>query len=75
MLFRCAEDRALWRGTPDLGWDALVSGGVEASDIPATHQYMMHEPAVAVVAEQLEGCLRQARPANRDATGVAPRTV
>jgi len=66
VLFRCAEDRALWRGAPDLGWNALVAGGVETRDIPATHQYMMQEPAVAVLAEQLEDCLRQAR---RTATG------
>ena len=75
VLFRCAEDRALWRSAPDLGWDALVSGGVEIRDIPATHQFMMHEPAVGALAEQLESCLRRACSAAKDRNGPGTRVV
>jgi len=61
VLFRCAEDIALWRHAPDRGWNALVAGGVETQDIPTTHQDLMHEPAVAVLAERLAGFLMRAR--------------
>ena len=69
VLFRCAEDVALWRGAPLMGWNYLVAGGVEARDIPATHQYLMHEPAVALLAEHVEACLKTVREAAADEVG------
>ena len=59
VLFRCAEDIALWRHSPDKGWDGLVAGGLELRDIEATHQFLMQEPAVAELAAQLEDFLAQ----------------
>ena len=58
-IFRCAEDRFLWRRRPDLGWGGRVLGGITVHDVPATHQSLMAEPSVGhlarILATRLEG--------------------
>jgi thioesterase domain-containing protein len=52
-IFRCAEDRFLWRRRPDLGWGGRVLGGITVHDVPATHQSLMAEPSVGHLARIL----------------------
>jgi thioesterase domain-containing protein/acyl carrier protein len=65
-LFRCAEDRMLWRHTPELGWSGLAAGGITVHDIPTTHQNLLAEPAVALLAQRLTTCLATAHSRARD---------
>ena len=55
-LFRCSEDTVLWRRAPELGWHGLAAG-ITIHDVPATHQNLMSDPAVRIVAERLARCL------------------
>ncbi len=71
VLFRCTEERLLWRRVPEMGWRDLVAGGIEIHDIAATHQYLMQEPSVVELAERLETCLRDARADPRAAVPTA----
>lgn len=44
-------------GTPDLGWNALVSGGVEVRTVPGDHYSVIKEPYVRVLAANLLAAL------------------
>ncbi|NEQ16484.1 MAG: AMP-binding protein, partial [Moorea sp. SIO3E2] len=39
---------------PTLGWQAVTSSGIEVHTIPGYHEYMVHQPTVAIVAETLK---------------------
>jgi thioesterase domain-containing protein len=60
-LFRCLEDRVLWRRTPELGWRGVAGQGIGIHDLPATHQNLLAEPAVEVLARRLASCLAEAQ--------------
>lgn len=60
-LFRCLEDRVLWRRTPELGWRGLAGQGIRLHDLPATHQNLLAEPAVVALAREFAGCLAEAQ--------------
>ena len=47
-----------------MGWNVLAAGDVEALDIPATHQNLMHVRAVTLLAEHLETFLKNVREAD-----------
>jgi MbtH protein len=52
----------------DLGWSELAGGGVEVIAVPGSHDYLLKEPYVGVLAQRLGACLQKAQAA------VAPRT-
>src|SRR5206468_13792 len=45
---------------PLMGWQKLLSGRVEHTIIPGTHDSILTEPNVRVLAAVLTGCLRRA---------------
>jgi oxalate---CoA ligase len=45
----------------NLGWNNIVTGGVELHECPGTHTTVMQEPNVRVMAEKLTLCLQQAQ--------------
>jgi amino acid adenylation domain-containing protein len=51
----------------DLGWSELAAGGVEVIAVPGSHDNLLKEPYVRVLAERLGACLRMAQ------AGAAPR--
>jgi amino acid adenylation domain-containing protein len=44
-----------------LAWGNLAKGGAEALTVPGTHQSMLHEPHIAVLAGHVRRCLEAAR--------------
>jgi thioesterase domain-containing protein len=49
-----AEESGGWRfGKDRLKWRELARGGSVVHVIPGTHERMLHEPSVALVAERL----------------------
>jgi aspartate racemase len=60
-LFRARTGRLMGPGEPDLGWGAYAAGGVAVHVIPGTHESMIEEPHVRVLAEKLTACLDKAR--------------
>jgi len=52
-LFRAIEKPAAGRADPALGWGPLAAGGVEVVEVPGTHDTILDEPAVQVLAERL----------------------
>jgi thioesterase domain-containing protein len=56
-LFRAVEPSEHTPPEADFGWGAYALGGVTIIDVPGDHLSMMHEPHVAVLAEQLQKCL------------------
>jgi len=69
-LFRAARGIASAddRFGADLGWDRWTTGGVEVHEIPGTHEDLMTEPNVRVVAQEVAGCLaRDRKTHDRDA--------
>jgi len=54
VLFRATDpSRNGNYGTKDLGWGSLAAGGLEIIKIPGDHLSMLHEPNIAVLAEQM----------------------
>src|SRR5262249_33430775 len=67
VLFR-AKKQGLTNFNHTLGWDALVQDRVQVTVIPGTHESMLQEPNVQIVAARLRHLLERAQ--NR-----APRSV
>jgi thioesterase domain-containing protein/acyl carrier protein len=40
-------------------WENLMTGGIEVHEIPGTHETLLQEPHVQIVAEKLKACLAQ----------------
>jgi acyl transferase domain-containing protein/thioesterase domain-containing protein/NAD(P)-dependent dehydrogenase (short-subunit alcohol dehydrogenase family)/acyl carrier protein len=62
-LFRAARGIASAdeRFGSDLGWERWTTQGVEVHEIPGTHEDLMTEPNVRVVAQEVAGCLTRGR--------------
>src|SRR5690606_3711981 len=60
VLFR-ARKQGLSNFSHTLGWDALVEQRLEVHVIPGTHETMLQEPNVQIVASRLRGLLERAR--------------
>ena len=45
----------------DVGWGALIRGGLEIEPVPGLHHEILEEPNVGVLARQLSGYLRETR--------------
>lgn len=64
-LFRAAVGDATHAyDVPDLGWAPFARGGVELYEIPGTHDTLVLEPNVGILAAHLRACLDRARTAN-----------
>ena len=72
MLFR-AKKQGLTNFNHTLGWDALVEDRVQVNVIPGTHESMLQEPNVQIVAAKLRHLLQAAQ--NRRSTGVEHELV
>jgi amino acid adenylation domain-containing protein len=59
-LFR-ARKQGLMNFDPSLGWAAFTSGGVAINIIPGTHEKMLEEPNVQILAQELKTCLLEAQ--------------
>lgn len=55
-LFR-ARKQPLSRFDPTLGWGDLAAGGVTVNVIPGSHEKMLEEPNVHILATELKACL------------------
>ncbi|MCP4656600.1 MAG: non-ribosomal peptide synthetase, partial [bacterium] len=60
-LYRAEEQHPDLVDDLTLGWNEYVLGGIEIIPVPGTHQTLMREPQVAVVAARLTECLNRAR--------------
>lgn len=45
----------------DLGWSGLAQGGVDVIDVPGSHDTLLKEPYVRVLARRLRACLEKAQ--------------
>ena len=59
-LFR-AKKQGLTNFNHTLGWEALVDGRVEVTVIPGTHESMLQEPNVQIIATELKKLLIDAQ--------------
>ena len=59
-LFR-ARKQPLLTLDPTLGWDDLAEGGVAVNVIPGTHEKMLEEPNVHILAAELKACVVEAQ--------------
>ncbi len=57
--FRPIKHYACFDG-PELGWDKLVTGGLETYDLPVYPRGMLVEPFVKLLAEKLKVCIDKA---------------
>jgi thioesterase domain-containing protein/acyl carrier protein len=46
---------------PDMGWDRLAGGGLEIHQIPGEFAFIIKEPAVRMLSEELKKCLSKAQ--------------
>jgi amino acid adenylation domain-containing protein len=53
MLFRARARPLLHSLDRDLGWGKLAAGGVEIIDLPGSHDNLLREPSMRVIAERL----------------------
>ncbi len=60
-LLRAEDQEEGLRDSPTLGWAEYAHGGIDIHPVPGTHQTMMSEPHVAVLAARLTECLNRAR--------------
>jgi thioesterase domain-containing protein/acyl carrier protein len=69
-LFRGSSDGTVSGREALLGWERVVSGGVELHWVPGAHVGMLREPNVTVLARELQAALERARtggePISRD---------
>lgn len=56
MLFRASE-QSLRNEDPYAAWRELLAGGLEIQDIPGSHNGILVEPEVAVLAQRLRSCI------------------
>ena len=66
-LFR-AKKQGLSNFNHTLGWDALAGERVNVTVVPGTHESMLQEPNVQIVASQLRNLLQQAAEKFKPAT-------
>jgi amino acid adenylation domain-containing protein len=59
-LFR-ARKQPLSLTDPTLGWGRLAAGGVAVNIVPGTHERMLEEPNVQILAAELKACLAEAQ--------------
>jgi amino acid adenylation domain-containing protein len=60
-LFRAAAQPLFRLQAPDLGWRGVARGGLRVVVVPGTHDDLLGEPGVQVLAESLKSCLEEAR--------------
>jgi amino acid adenylation domain-containing protein len=53
VLFRSREAAIDYAAHPDLGWEALLAGGLKVRDLPGSHEGILSAPHVQLLAEQL----------------------
>jgi len=53
-----------WDYDPQMGWGNFASGGVEVCTVVGTHDSIIREPYIGVLAERLSNQLNKAQPAN-----------
>ncbi|NMG19780.1 non-ribosomal peptide synthetase [Brasilonema bromeliae SPC951] len=53
------DDAVGVKSEPLLGWDKLVTGGIDVHYIPGSHYTLFEEPNVRVLAEKLRECLEK----------------
>jgi len=56
-LFRCTTKLPLDGDDEFLGWGGLVAGGIELLYVQSTHAYILREPGLRILSEQLRECL------------------
>jgi thioesterase domain-containing protein len=56
-LFRSSERLNL--SDPTMGWGKLAGGGVNTYEVPGQHEYLVLQPHVQALAQQLKRCLDQ----------------
>lgn len=61
-LFR-ARKQPLLSVDPTLGWGSLAADSIAVNVIPGTHEKMLEEPNVQILAAELKTCLVEAQPA------------
>jgi thioesterase domain-containing protein len=59
-LFRCRSKRCNNEKERAYGWDELAAGGVQIHAVPGSHQSMVTEPQVRVLARRLQACIDRA---------------
>ncbi|MBV9792065.1 MAG: alpha/beta fold hydrolase [Chloroflexi bacterium] len=62
-LRRIAHKRRPRSIEPSMGWKRLISGPIEAYEVPGNHMTLLEEPFVAVLADRLRDVLRRIREA------------
>jgi MbtH protein len=60
-LFRARAQPLFRLQEPDLGWRGVACGGLQIVVIPGTHDDLLSEPVVQVLAQSLQACLEEAR--------------
>ncbi|MFP2929406.1 thioesterase domain-containing protein, partial [Pyxidicoccus sp. 3LG] len=68
-LLRASE--GVQNATPDRGWAALATGGLELREVPGNHYSVLRVPGVQVLAELLSALLERARAEEKDASPAA----
>ena len=56
-LFCVEEPRAEAYDYPEMGWQGKAHGGIRMHQLPGSHQAMLSDPCVQVLANQLRDCL------------------
>lgn len=56
-LFRASEQSPRNTDDPYAAWHDLLPGGLEIQDIPGSHNGILMEPEVAILAERLKSCV------------------
>jgi thioesterase domain-containing protein len=59
-LFRCKTRNSTSLNERANGWDGLVEGGVQIHAVPGSHQTMIAEPRVRILARKLQVCINAA---------------
>ena len=66
-IIRAQKQHATAGSDPGLGWDRLVTGGIEIDEIPGDHYTMFISPHLNSLAHQLAACLEASRGSPRAA--------
>jgi thioesterase domain-containing protein len=59
ILFR-AKNELVRYPDPNLGWGALIKGGLEIREISGDHDTILYEPHIGMLARVLDSCLEEA---------------
>jgi hypothetical protein len=71
-LFLSATDRAKeLKHDRSFGWSRIAAGGLEIYEAPGDHRHFLLRPNVAILARQLQICLRKAQTVESLAVGSA----